>query len=69
MADASTVSKTGDMVDYLVWKHYGKQSGYVEATLEATYRLSRHPELLPAGVKVSFPDVAIVDPPIKLWED
>jgi phage tail protein X len=69
MTDAIAVSKTDDMLDYIVWKHYRKQSGYVEAVLEASYRISSQPEKLPAGVAVSLPDVAIIDPPIKLWED
>lgn len=69
MTNATSVSKTDDMIDYLVWKHYRKQSGYVEAVLEATYRISSYPELLPAGVEVSLPEVAVIDPPIKLWED
>jgi phage tail protein X len=71
MADATAVSRTDDMLDYIVWKHYQKQSGYVEAVLNSSknYRLSDKPELLPAGVHVYLPDTTVVDPPIKLWED
>jgi phage tail protein X len=71
MAEATVVSKTDDMLDYLVWKHYGKQSGYVEAVLNSpkNYRISSQPELLPAGLEVVMPEVTVVDPPVKLWED
>jgi phage tail protein X len=71
MAEATVVSKTDDMLDYIVWKHYRKQSGYVEAVLDSpkNYRIASQPEQLPAGVAVVLPDVTVIDPPIKLWED
>jgi phage tail protein X len=71
MAKATLVAKMDDMLDYLVWKHYRKQSGYVEAVLDSpdNYRIASLPELLPLGTQVVMPDVTVVDPPVKLWED
>jgi phage tail protein X len=71
MTATVAVSKTDDMIDYIVWRAYKKQSGYIEAVLDSpsNYRLSNQPELLPAGVRIVLPDMTIVDPPITLWED
>lgn len=50
-------TKDGDTLDAICWKHYGKQSGAVEAVLEANMRLARLGEELPAGILVTLPDL------------
>lgn len=71
MAEATITSKDGDMIDFLVWKHYGKQSSYVEAVLDSAknWRLSYQPEELNAGTKVVMPQVEPVEPTINLFGD
>lgn len=62
-------TRDGDTVDYIAWKHYGRQDGTAEAVLEANPGLAGYGPLLPAGVVLTLPDVPT--PPtkatIRMW--
>lgn len=59
------------MLDEIVWRAYGKQSGFVEKILDhrANYRIARYPEILPAGVTVALPDLVVQKAVKRLWDD
>lgn len=66
------VSQQGDMLDYLVWKHYGRQDGRrVEQVLDhaRNYHLPDRSEILPLGTKVYMPDIPepYVTSTVQLW--
>jgi len=66
------VTGQNDMLDLIVWRHYGFQQGAVEAVLEANPRLSAHPAVLPEGVTITLPEIARprgAPPKIRLWDD
>jgi phage tail protein X len=65
----TVTSKDGEMIDEIVWRAYGKQSGFVEKVLDANYRLADNPEELPAGVVISLPSLIINRPIKRLWDD
>lgn len=51
-------SKDGDMVDQIVWRHYGRQSaGAVEAVLAANPGLADKGPVLEAGHRILLPDL------------
>ncbi|RXJ70606.1 phage tail protein [Veronia nyctiphanis] len=63
------VTQDGDVLDALVWRHYGLLSGAVESVLAANPHLSQHGPVLPAGLNIELP---MVTPPasqgLKLWD-
>lgn len=66
------VSQQGDMVDYLVWNHYGRQDGRrVEQVLDhpRNYDLPDRPEILPVGTRVYMPHIEepFVTSTVPLW--
>lgn len=51
-------SKDGDVVDAIVWKHYGRQdSRIVEAVLKANPGLADRGPVLGAGVRIALPEI------------
>ncbi|MEQ8257550.1 MAG: tail protein X [Roseovarius confluentis] len=49
-------SSDGDVVDAIVWRHYGRQdAGLVSGVLEANPGLSALGAILPAGVSIVLP--------------
>ena len=63
-------TREGDMLDFIAWKHYGKQSVAVEQILEANPKLAEYGELLPAGLIIKLPDITLpeTDTIIRLWD-
>jgi phage tail protein X len=68
-------SKEGDTVDYVAWKHYGRQDGrVVEQVLEANPGLADLGPVLPAGTLVNLPEIASTPTTatattgVKLWD-
>ena len=59
-----------DMLDWIAWKHYGKQSGAVEAMLEANPGIADYGDKLPAGLVIILPEIQLpkTDKIIKLWD-
>lgn len=68
------VTIDGDMLDLICYRHYrGRQSGAVEAVLEAnrTLGLSARAERLPRGITIVLPDLPAETtraPLVKLWD-
>lgn len=61
----------GDTLDDLVWQHYGRSAGAVEAVLEANPGLADLGAILPVGTRVELPDLAPAKPTgnrLKLWD-
>jgi phage tail protein X len=68
----TTTYKTsqGDTLDYVCWKHYGQQSGAVEAVLAANPGLADLGEVLPTDTSITLPELAQPATelqPIRLW--
>lgn len=65
----TVTSQAGDTVDIICRRHYGDESGYVEAVLAANYQISDF-VFLPIGTKVLLPDIDLGDEidVITLWD-
>lgn len=68
----ATTYKTsqGDTLDFVCWKHYGQQSGAVEAVLLANPGLSDLGPVLPVNTEITLPELAKPASelqPIRLW--
>lgn len=52
-------SKQGDMVDQVVWQHYGRQNDLVvETVLQANPGLADFGPTLTEGVQIALPEIA-----------
>jgi phage tail protein X len=64
------LSREGDSVDEICWRHYGHSQQTTEIVLAANRDLARYGPLLPAGVKILLPDI----PPtqqttlVRIWD-
>ena len=64
---ATYQTKTGDMLDAIVWRYYGRQdNGLVETVLEANRGLADYGPELPAGVTITLPDAPTPTPSNRL---
>ena len=61
------VSKDGDMLDGLCWKHYGSER-HVPAEKQDHF-LARCPSVLEAGLTIVLPDIEQPEEeqPVRLW--
>ena len=50
-------SKEGDMLDWICWRHYGRQSTAVEEVLEANPGLADQGAMIAAGQLITLPDL------------
>jgi TP901 family phage tail tape measure protein len=65
------ISRAGDVLDLICWRHYGFHAGTAEAVLAANYGLSEQPPVLPAGLTITLPDLPrprTTPPAVRLWE-
>lgn len=66
------ISRQGDTVSSIAYRHYGTARGKVEAVLAANPRLCRYPAVLPAGIAVRMPPQAADGIPVRqtvnLWD-
>lgn len=69
-SDPFYLSKEGDSVDRIVWKHYGREgAGLVELVLEANPGIADLGPVLPMGTRVVLPlvpDRKLVEV-VRLW--
>jgi phage tail protein X len=63
-------TKENDMLDWICWRHYGRQSGVVEIVLAANAEIAEYGSFLPAGVFINLPHIEKITqkPTIKLWD-
>jgi phage tail protein X len=64
-------TKAGDTVDYIAWRHYGRQDGrIVERLLDANPGLSDVGPDLPAGRFIVLPEfkVTVQQAGVRLWD-
>ena len=65
------VTRDGDVLDELVWRHYGDggRSDLLAAVLDANPQLAQLPPVLEAGLVVELPDPPLPAeaPVIRLW--
>ena len=61
-------SHDGDMLDDLLWRHYGR-SEVIPAVLAANPHLAQWPPVLSAGLVIELPDLPlpVEAPVIRLW--
>ncbi len=62
-------TRDGDTLDWICWKHYGRQSGAVEAVLEANRHLADKGPILTSGLEIELPDLGQPTPvnEVELW--
>lgn len=48
-------TKNGEVLDHIVWRHYGVCSGAVEAVLATNPKLAEHGSILPSGLLITLP--------------
>ncbi|VVE34965.1 tail protein X [Pandoraea fibrosis] len=60
----------GDVLDAIVFAHYGHVVGAVEIVLEANRHLAGMSVVLPAGIEISLPPLPQRNKPVvRLWGD
>lgn len=70
---ATYLSHQNDAIDDIVWRHYGRQAGAVEAVLAANPGLAAKGPLLPAGTRLELPELGDSSPSevrdaVRLWD-
>lgn len=63
------LTRDGDTLDWVCWRHYRRQSGAVEVVLKANPGLSGHGPALPAGLYLMLPDLPepAAPAPLRIW--
>lgn len=64
-------SIAGEPVDLICRREYGEETGFAEAVYDANRGLAAYGPILPAGVVIALPDVAVAaqaETPIRLWD-
>ena len=64
------VTRDGDTLDWICWKHYGRSSGAVEAVLEANRGLADLGTTYQAGTEITLPDLPASSSTtvVRLWD-
>jgi phage tail protein X len=59
-----------DVLDLICWRHYGRQSGAVEAVLDANPGLGDRGPVYQSGLVIALPDLApaVSRGPVRLWD-
>lgn len=71
MASQTYITREGDVLDWIVWRQYGRlQERLVELVLEANRGLADYGPILPAGVSVVLPELprATRTQGVRLWD-
>ncbi|WP_025873057.1 tail protein X [Methylobacillus glycogenes] len=64
------MSRQGDSIDSICWRHYGRTEGMVEQVLLANQDLSHMKPILPLGTMIDLPE-DVTQPQkqmIQLWD-
>lgn len=66
---ARYVTREGDTVDWIAWKHYGPVTGAMEAVLDANRGLADAGPVLAAGLTIILPDLPTpaVQQLVRIW--
>lgn len=65
------ITKQGETVDLVCWRHYGRTAGVTEAVFAANAGLADLGAILPMGTKILLPVLEVkqtAKPLISLWE-
>lgn len=66
------ITRQGDTVDAICWRHYGtERGGTTETVLEANRGIADHGPVLPSGLSITLPAIsqpAITETTINLWD-
>lgn len=64
------LTKDGDVVDWICWRHYGFTSGAVEIVLQENPFLAKYDDFLPSGLLVNLPEIEKSNSAktVKLWD-
>jgi len=67
---ATYTTRTGDVLDEVVYKYYGQDVGMTEKVLEANSGLADQGVVLPSGIEIQMPEITTAEPaPItRLWD-
>ncbi len=70
MPATTYVTRDGDMVDEICWRHYGHSNGVTEMVLDVNYRLAGQPLQLPAGLAITLPEAPEQpsEQVVRLWD-
>lgn len=64
------ITKDGDTLDQIVWRHYGTTTGTLERVLAQNRHLAEYDAVLPAGIQITL--LIQTEPAkkqkIKLWQ-
>ncbi|GAB6260341.1 tail protein X [Photobacterium sp. R1] len=62
-------TRDGDMLDDICWRHYGRENA-VEAVLAMNPGLADFGPLLPSGIEIKLPDLAVPvsEEAVSLWD-
>jgi len=66
----TVITRQGDMVDDICYRHYGYESGVTEQVLATNQGLAARGMVLPAGVQITLPDVPAraTETVVNLWD-
>ena len=68
---ATYITREGDTMDFIAWKHYGATTNrVVEKVLDANRGLADRGPILPAGLSITLPEITAPAKAkgVKLWE-
>lgn len=73
MSVTTYITRDGDTIDWIAWKHYGTQpgDGVLEQLVAANYGVADYGPILPAGVTIALPEITPKPPQskgLKLWD-
>lgn len=74
MPDATYRTSREQLLDEIIYNHYGRTEGIVERVLEANRGLANYGVLIPANVQIILPKIGTVNsqipvtPTIRLWD-
>ncbi|RJE78119.1 phage tail protein [Pseudoalteromonas citrea] len=71
MNGVTYITRDGDCLDHICWRHYGRSSGMVELVLEANHGLAEKGGIYAENIAIFLPEVItkpIADNVINIWD-